>query len=84
LFGNGLTHTILSTTGSEFFSLPIFHEAMQVRNGIESGYYSASQPGTFIPTFTASQSGNVYAKGTVSCDGNMTALIYIYIHESSS
>ena len=59
IFGNGLTHTILGSTGSEFYSLPVFHEAIQVRIGIESGYYSASQPGNLIPTFTASQSGNV-------------------------
>ena len=26
----------------------------------------------FIPTFTASQSGNVYAKGNIYCDGNLT------------
>ena len=73
MFGNGLTHTILGSTGSEYFSLPVFHQAIQVRNGIESGYYYASQPGNFIPTFTASQSGNVYANGNISCDGNLTA-----------
>ena len=72
-FGNGLTHTILGSTGSEFFSLPVFHEAIQVRNGIESGYYSASQPGNFISTFTASQVGNVYAKGNITCEGILTA-----------
>ena len=72
-FGNGRTHTIIGSAGSEFFSLPVFHQAIQVRNGIESGYYSASQPGNFMSTFTASQSGNVYAKGNISCDGNLTA-----------
>ena len=46
-FGNGLTHTILGSIVSEFFSGPIFHQGIQVRNGIESGYYSASQPMQF-------------------------------------
>ena len=64
IFGNGLTHTILGSTGSEFFSLPVFHQAIQLEIGINSGYYSSSQPGKFISTFTASQTGNVYAKET--------------------
>ena len=72
-FGNGLIHTILGSTVSEFFSGPIFHQGIQVRNGIESGYYSASQPDNFVPTFTASQTGNVYAKGNITCEGILTA-----------
>ena len=39
IFGNGLTHTILGDAGSEFYSLPVFHEAIQVRSGIESGFF---------------------------------------------
>ena len=58
IFGNGLTHTIFISIVSELFSEPVFHEAIQVRNGIESGYYSASQPGNCMSTFTASQTGN--------------------------
>ena len=72
MFGNGVTHTILSSGVSQFFSLAVFHQAIQVRNGIESGYYSESQPGNFIPTFTASQSGNVSAKGNIYCESILT------------
>ena len=61
-FGNGTTHTILASTVSQFFSLTSFTAGIQVQNGIESGYFSAYQPPTFISTFIASQSGNVYAK----------------------
>ena len=72
-FGNGLTHTILGSTVSEFFSGPIFHQGIQVRNGIESGYYSASQPSNFASTFIVGQAGNVYAKGNITCEGILTA-----------
>ena len=73
IFGNGLTHTILASTGSEFFSNPIFHEGIQVRKGIESGYYSTSQPNNFASTFIVGQAGDVYAKGNIRCDGVLTA-----------
>ena len=86
MFGNGLTHTIFSSTGSEFFSLPIFHEAIQVRNGIESGYYSASQPGNFIPAFivpaavmvSTDRAVNICSSGCLpSNDVSTAVLVYI-------
>ena len=48
IFGNGLTHTILASTGSEFFSNPIFHEGIQVRKGIESGYFQHRNQATSL------------------------------------
>ena len=72
-FGNGTTHTFLASTVFQFFVLTSFTAGMQVHNGIESGYYSSSQPPTFISTFIASSSGNVYANGNITCEGILTA-----------
>jgi hypothetical protein len=69
----GLLVLFLVSTVSQFFSLTSFTAGIQVQNGIESGYFSAYQPPTFISTFIASQSGNVYAKGNITREEILTA-----------
>ena len=69
--GDTITHTLLSSATSQFFSGVVFNKPVQFLDGIDLGYNNAD--GTYTSTCIISKTGNGYINGNFSCGGILSA-----------
>jgi hypothetical protein len=67
LLGDTITHTLLSSATSQFFSGVVFNKPVQFLDGIDLGYNNAD--GTYTSTCIISKTGNGHINGNFSCGG---------------
>ena len=71
LFGDTITHTLLSGAASHFYSVAEFHNLVYFGDSVAVGYRDAND--MFVTRFSINKNGNAYTYGNFDVASNLTA-----------